>query len=337
MKIKKFHAKTFSVVLKMVKKELGPDAVILSSEQLNENMVEVVAAVDYEGINLSEPSCAAEKTTDLSELKSEVERLKEALVQMKKSGYEMKLPDKKLRVLKLLLKRSVKEEFALRLCEKAGNTESLLNVLTEEIKTMDALSAKKAVMLIGPTGVGKTSTLAKLASQAIRSGKKIAIITLDTYRIGAVEQLRFFARILGVPLEVVSDISDLKDKVTKHTGRDMIFIDTTGRNPRDEKYIDEIRKIHTLGLPIETHLIMSTSSDDVFMIDAYKYYRQLNIDCLGFTKVDEAVNAGSIYNLSVLYQKPVAYITTGQRIPMDIEFPDNNTLARLILEKGVEK
>jgi len=337
MKIKKFHAKTFSEVLKAVKRELGPDAVILSSEQLKENMVEVVAAVDYGGIKLPEPSCAAEKSTDISELKNEVERLKEALLQMKKSGYEMRLPDRKLRILRLLLKRSIKEEFAMRLCEKTADTESLLNVLTDEIKTMDALSSKKAVMLIGPTGVGKTTTMAKLASRAIRSGRRIALITLDTYRIGAVEQLRFFARILGVPLEVVSDISGLKDKVVKHAGRDMIFIDTTGRNPRDEKYIDEIRMIYTLGLPIETHLIMSTSSDDVFMVDAYRYYRKLSIDCLGFTKVDEAVNAGSIYNMSVLYQKPVAYITTGQRIPMDIEFPDNNALARLILEKGVEE
>ncbi|NOZ25368.1 MAG: ATP-binding protein [Nitrospirae bacterium] len=336
MKIKKFHARTFSEVLKAVKRELGPDAVILSSEQLNENMVEVVAAVDYEGISMSEQSAPAERPTDLSELKSEVARLKEALLQMKKSGYEMKLPDKKLKVLRLLLKRSVKEEFAMRLCEKASDTESLLKVLTEEIKTMDALSSQKAVMLIGPTGVGKTTTLAKLASRAIRSGRKVAVITLDTYRIGAVEQLRFFARVLGVPLEVVSDVSDLKDRVVKHMGRDMIFIDTTGRNPRDEKYINEIRMIHSLGLPIETHLLMSTNSDDVFMTDAYRYYGKLNIDCLGFTKVDEAVHAGPIYNLSVLYQKPVAYITTGQRIPLDIEFPDNNALARLIIRKGVD-
>ena len=337
MKIKKFQARTFSEVLKAVKRDLGPDAVILSSEQLDESMVEVVAAVDYEGLDPVEQPSTVEGTTDLSELKSEVARLKEALLQMKKSGYEMKLPEKKLRVLRLLLKRSIKEEFAMRLCEKAQDAESLLSVLTDELKTMDAMASRKAVMLIGPTGVGKTTTLAKLASQAIRSGRKIAVMTLDTYRIGAVEQLRFFSRVLGVPLEVVSEVSDLKEKVAKHSGRDMIFIDTTGRNPRDEKYIGEIRAIHSLGLPIETHLIMSVNSDDVFMTDAYRYYGKLDIDCLGFTKVDEAVNAGSIYNLSVLYQKPVAYITTGQRIPMDIEFPDNSALARLILRKGVEE
>ncbi len=337
MKIKKFHAKTFSDVLKLVKKDLGPEAVILSSEQLEANRVEVVAAVDYEEITRTRTSAPAETSPGLRELKMEIERLKEALHQMKKSGYEMKLSKKKLEVLKLLLKRSIKEEFALRLCEKADGTGSLLEVLENELKTLDGSPRRKAVMLIGPTGVGKTTTLAKLASHAIRSGQKIAIITLDTYRIGAIEQLRFFARILGVPIEVVSSVSDLKDKVNKHASRDRLFIDTTGRNPRDEKHLEEIRAIYDLGLPIETHLIMSANSDDVFMTEAYKHYREVGVDCLGFTKIDEAVTAGSIYNLSVLYRKPVAYITTGQRIPTDIEFPDNKTLARLVLGKGVEE
>ncbi len=335
MKIKKFRCRTFSQALKEIKRELGAEAVILSSEQAGENLVEVVAAVDREEAPSSQP--AAGGGTELSELRREIERLRDALLQMKRGGYEMRLPEQRRRALKLLLRSAVREELALRLCERATDGDSLIKALSEELRTIDPDRSGRTIMLIGPTGVGKTTTLAKLAARSMRQGKRVAIITLDTYRIGAVEQLRVFSRLLGVPLEVASDVSELKRKINAHINRDRIFIDTAGRNPRDGSYLEELKAVYEIGIPVETQLLMSVSSDDAFMTEAYRYYRGLKIDCLGFTKADEAVSAGSIYNLSVLYQRPIAYITTGQRIPRDIDFPDSRRLAEFILSKGVNE
>ena len=333
MKIKKFRARTFSEAIKEIKRTLGSDAVILSSEQIDGNMVDVVAAIDYEEPVRERIDNISNNQDEIRKLRTEIERLKETLVQMKASGYEMRLPESKRRILKTLLSVSIKEEFALRLCEKATDIDSLISAISEELKVMEPDRTNKVVMLIGPTGVGKTTTIIKLAAKAIKEGKRICIITLDTYRLGAVEQLKAFARILTIPLEVINNPENLREQVMKHSDKDRIFIDTTGRNPRDEQYLKQLRSIYSIDIPVQTHLIMSASSDDGFMTDAYKYYRQLEIDCLGFTKVDEAVNKGCIYNLAMLYQRPIAYITTGQRIPHDILFPGNRDLAKLILDR----
>ncbi|KJJ84901.1 flagellar biosynthetic protein FlhF, partial [Candidatus Omnitrophus magneticus] len=195
-------------------------------------------------------------------------------------------------------------------------------------------SDMKAVELIGPTGVGKTTTVAKLAANAIREGKKTAIINLDTFRIGAVEQVRIYSRILGIPLAVVSSGKELKSTMVRFAEtRDVIFIDTTGRNPRDQRYIDSLSEISESDVPFEMHLLISANSDDEAMIEAYRYYRKLPVNYIAFTKIDEAVRFGSIYNLLITYKKPVAYITTGQNVPNDIEFARVDRLANLILKK----
>ncbi|GBE01040.1 flagellar biosynthesis protein FlhF [bacterium BMS3Bbin06] len=335
MRIKRFNARTFSEALTLIKRELGPDAVILSSEQVREDMVELVAAVDNSEAPLARKSAGTASTGGYSDLRSEIERLRDAIVQMRNSGYEMRLPENRRRILSLLLKNSVKEEFAMRLCERASDLKSLFQRLSEELSTMRIDNSQAAIMLIGPTGVGKTTTLAKLAAREIRMGRKVAVVTLDTFRIGATDQLKRFSRLLNIPLEIVRDPSELKSRISKHMSMDRIFIDTAGRNPGEGRYLEELKKVYKLGLPIETHLLMSPNSDDSFLTSAYRHYSRLNIDCLGFTKLDESVKRGSIYNLSLLYQKPVAYITTGQRIPGDLAFPDSSTLARLVLGEGL--
>ncbi|RMG75036.1 MAG: hypothetical protein D6710_00700 [Nitrospirae bacterium] len=333
MKIKRFKAKQFSEALSKVKRELGKDAVILSSEELADGTVEVVAAIDLS----AEKPAGMEKTLspneEISSLKAEIERLRDALLEMKRTGYELRLPENKRRLLKLLLGQSIKEEFALRLCEKATDLQSLYDAITEELSVFDIKNSQKIIMLVGSTGAGKTTTLCKLAADSIRRKKKIAIVTLDTYRLGATYQLSAFARVLGVPLEVARNTSEFKEKIEKHLTKDRIFVDTTGKNPSDREYIEDLRQIYSLEFPIETHLIMSASSEQDFLIQAYQSYRALPIQCLGFTKIDEATKKGCIYNLSVLYQKPIAYLTNGQTIPRDIIFPDRETITGLILQK----
>ncbi|MGQ9569280.1 MAG: hypothetical protein ACUVUQ_00270 [Thermodesulfovibrionales bacterium] len=116
--------------------------------------------------------------------------------------------------------------------------------------------------------------------------------------------------------------------------RDIIFIDTSGRNPKDKNYLRGLLEVSQINFPVEFHLLMSATSDDEFLAEAYQYYRRLPIDCISYTKVDEAVRFGSLYNLLLTYQKPIAYITTGQKVPDDIEFVTLNKVTNLILKKG---
>ncbi|MBI5849244.1 MAG: flagellar biosynthesis protein FlhF [Nitrospirae bacterium] len=372
MKIKKFKAKTFSEALALVKREMGVDAVILSSEEQKGLIpgVEVTAGADYELEELkaggaayaqyarASLSPAPEKrrgaaiepasgrdvssrhllpdTDGITDIRKELGSLKNLLQDMKKSGFEVELPEPKKKIFRYLRKRAIREELALRLTSQSPAAMSdLVNAIAKEIRTYQDVQSRKVVMLIGPTGVGKTTTLAKLAARAIKNNRKVAMINLDTYRIGAIEQIRIYSKIMGIPLEVASNAGELKKGLEKFAEKDMIFIDTTGRNPRDRKHIEELRLIYSLGIPIETHLLMSASSDDDFLVQAYRQYKKLPIDCIAFTKTDEAVKYGSMYNLASLYQKPVAYITTGQSVPADIEFPNSERLATMILQSEV--
>ena len=369
MKIKRFKAKNFSEALELVKKELGEDAVVLSTEEKKglRSFVEVTAAIDYgnqEGISTENTQASARKILDsypsptseipisVNEIKTEIERLRETIEAMKNNGYNIALPAKKRMMLNFLKERAIREEFALRICERSRDINDIPTLIADDINinrlqdTEDIgrqNKGKKAVMLIGPTGVGKTTTIAKLAAKAIRDGKRAAIINLDTYRIGAPEQIRIYSRILGIPLAIASNSGELKKSLLGFLQtKDIVFIDTTGRNPANKKYINDIEDVINsttlkqkhLNFSFELQLLMSANSDDEFMINAYKYYKKLPIDYLAFTKIDEAVRFGQIYNLMLVYQKPVAYITTGQAVPDDIEFINSTKLAGIILQKG---
>jgi flagellar biosynthesis protein FlhF len=362
MRIKKFTARNFSEALEMVKKELSQDAIILSTEEKKglRPRVEVTAAIDYddetpesirdqaEGMKSQPPnasphtpygSAAPQNKVPLrdgavDELKNDIGKLRSMIEGMKNSGYELSLPAKKRAVLNFLRERSISEEFALRLCDKTTEISEVPLMMSADIRIRRQAGTRKAVMVIGPTGVGKTTTIAKLAAEAVKEGKKAALINLDTYRIGAAEQVRIYARILGIPLATATNAAEFRSSLVKFSEtRDVVFIDTTGRNPKDEAYITNLAELCKAEVPLELHLLMSATTDDACMIQAYQSYRNLPIDYISFTKIDEAVRFGSLYNLLLTYQKPVAYLTTGQRVPGDIEHATVSRLASLIVNK----
>jgi flagellar biosynthesis protein FlhF len=353
MKIKTYRARNFREAMTLVKKEMGEDAILLSSKE-RRGGVEIAAAIDYAEIEKVVKSAQAvhaskaikrnaaasvkpKRVDGLNSLKRELQGLKETIQGIKHSGYEVSLPKEQKEIYHCLLARNINRTLSLDLSERVKNMCELPGTIATEIPTLKGGAGKKAVVMIGPTGVGKTTTIAKLAAKAVKEGKKIALISMDTYRIGAVEQIRIYAKILGVPLDVVSSVGELKESLVKYAGKDAIFIDTTGRNPREKSYIKGLKMAGGLKFSLETHLLLSASSDDLFMTEAYKYYRELPIDCIALSKVDEAVRFGSIYNLVRLYRKPVAYITTGQKVPEDIMFPSSTELARLILKYSAPK
>lgn len=363
MKIKKFQARSFSEALAKVKKEMGEEAVILSSEEIPgfKTKVEVVAAIDQDlptgeslysvkesdSPALSENSASAADRVSLSAAYSqgagpapsgssdpilqELVNLRKSIEALKEKGYEVGLPEGKKNIYQYLKNHAIRDDLALELTERAGQLEDIPGLILDRIRIGWNLPEKRVIVLIGSTGVGKTTTAAKLCGQAIRQNKRVGFISLDTFRIGAIEQIRIYSRILGVPLFVAASPEEVRSGVHKLNDRDIILVDTTGRNPRDPAYIQELQRLYGLGFPIETHLLLSGSSSETFMVDSFKHYRSLPVDWISFTKMDEAGGFGALYNFSVQSGKPIAYLTNGQSVPNDIAFYTNRELVNLIL------
>lgn len=207
--------------------------------------------------------------------------------------------------------------------------------ITSMIKT-EALSLDdnkpKIVLLIGPTGVGKTTTLAKIAADfAFEKHKNVSVITVDTYRIAAAEQLKTYTDILGIPLEVVYFPSEFKRAIDTHSSSDLILIDTAGRSQRNSIQMAELKTfISQAGYRIENHLLLSSTTKFKELVDIVENFQRITFHKVIFTKIDEAVSFGPILSLACKIEQPIAYITTGQNVPEDIEQADAGKIAKMV-------
>ena len=191
---------------------------------------------------------------------------------------------------------------------------------------------KKIAAFVGPTGSGKTTTLAKLAAHYLFGDKlNVGIVTMDTYRIGAAEQLKIYADIMDVPMKVASKKEEFNEILNRFADRDIILVDTPGKSRSDENYLLKLKEFFTPSLPIETNLVLSITTNQENMMDATARFGITNYDNIIFTKLDEANNFGSIYNVIDHVGKPVFYITNGQNVPRDLAEMDPEKLARLII------
>lgn len=178
---------------------------------------------------------------------------------------------------------------------------------------------KKFVNVVGPTGVGKTTSLAKIAAHSVlKHKKKVAFITTDTYRIAAIEQLKTYAQILNVPVEVAYDLDDFKKAIEKFSEYDLVLIDTAGRNFRNKKYVEDFKNLIGISEDMEIYLVLSLTSKYRDMDSIVKQFSLVNINKFIFTKVDETAQYGAIVNLMTKYQIGTAYLTNGQNVPDDI-------------------
>jgi flagellar biosynthesis protein FlhF len=190
----------------------------------------------------------------------------------------------------------------------------------------------KIVALVGPTGVGKTTTIAKLAAlYTIGRKAKIALVTIDTFRVGAVEQLKTYSRIMGVPLEVASTPKELEKALAAHTDKDLVLIDTVGRSPKDKETIEGLRAMLDSSFTIETHLCVAATTRERELRGIVESFGALPLSRLLFTKLDESSSFGSIVNLQIENKLPLSYFTRGQRVPEDIEPASGKKVAELIL------
>lgn len=190
-------------------------------------------------------------------------------------------------------------------------------------------------VFIGPTGVGKTTTIAKLAGRlSLTDKKKVGLITVDTYRIGAVEQLRTYADIMNLPFKVVINLKEMEEAINSMKDLDVILIDTMGRSSKNNMQISELRAYVEKAKPNKTHLVISstTKNDDIETI--IKGYSQIKFDNVIVTKLDETTTYGSLLCILDSSKKPISYVTTGQNVPDDIIKPSSTELTNLILNIG---
>jgi len=193
----------------------------------------------------------------------------------------------------------------------------------------------RVVALIGPTGVGKTTTIAKIAANLkLRQNKKVGLITIDTYRIGAVDQLRMYAQIIDVPLRVVLTPSELSQAVQEMQDMDVVMVDTAGRSQNDELKIKELKTFLSAAQPDETHLVLSGTAHHAHMLNAAEKFKTLGVDRLILTKLDEAISFGVLLSVMRKVETSISYVTTGQDVPDDIEIGSGPRLARMLL--GIE-
>lgn len=197
----------------------------------------------------------------------------------------------------------------------AGKLEEWLEPFNHKVINPSA----RVVHFVGPTGVGKTTTIAKLAAeQTIRLGKKVGFITSDTYRIAAVDQLRTYANILNVPLEVVFSPMDLPKAYRQLEERDLILMDTAGRNFRSELHVSEVNSLLQSSQPGETVLVLSMTGKTADMIAIAERFIQYGVQKVLFTKLDETEVYGAILNLILRFELHPTHLASGQNVPDDI-------------------
>jgi len=196
---------------------------------------------------------------------------------------------------------------------------------------------QQRLALIGPTGVGKTTTLAKIAASRLATlSGSIALITIDTYRIAAVEQLKVYGEIMHLPVEVVNTPDELREALARHQEKELVLIDTAGRSPRDSLSIDELAGFFQADLGIDKYLVLSATTREDELLETISRFSPLQIDNTIFTKVDECRRLGVLLNVQIHNPSPLTYITNGQRVPEDILAMTPRLAAELIISAQQE-
>lgn len=301
-------------------------------------------------VAVAPPVDHAKLADEMRQVKRMVERMMHEQRKPKTAG---DLPDALFDAYRNLLEQEVAEELAQEVVQRVRGvlTEDELNdpaacrgAVLESVKTLLPKPAEvgdgkprvkgrpRTIALVGPTGVGKTTTVAKLAANfKLRERQRVGLVTLDTYRIAAVEQLRTYAEIIGVPLRVVSSGPELADAIATFSDCDVVLIDTAGRSQRNGDRLEELAKTLELASPDEVHLVLSSTCTQKVLLEVVERFGAIRTDRVIFTKLDEAVSFGVLVNVLRKVDKQLSYVTTGQEVPHQIEPGCPNRLAALVL------
>lgn len=325
-----------------------PPAPPLDLQPLRRELLEIKGAV------------AALKDNDLrnASILKELDQMKALLSRIQRQGMppsQLQLPPSLLELYGDLVANDVEPFVALRLCEYAQRALAdqdgdsalgpvdperarlfLRRVIADFIPVAPPIQLDPGKMrvaaLVGPTGVGKTTTLAKLAAYAqLHLKQKVALLTLDTYRMAAVDQLQQYAQILQVPLHVALTVEDLRSALRFYQDRALVLIDTPGHSPKDTVTLGQLRGLLDELPEVETHLVMSATTKPRDLAEIALRYEPLKPTRLLFTKLDETSTYGPILSTLVRVKRPLSYLGTGQEVPEALELATSRRVADLIL------
>jgi len=365
MQIKRFEAKDMTTALAQIKKEFGPEAVILSAKSVKkpgallgipkDAGVVVTAAIDPSRVpdvkkmslrQNNDPSSAARPDLFARRKSARLlDSLQSGFVALKKKGTVMKTkqnahPDQRSTagLNRFLRRQGVAADIAAELLKRLPvdgigleslDRESTAVALTDALEKMGAKagpikvapSGQTVVAFVGPTGVGKTTVVAKLAAaQAIDMGRRVGIITLDSQRIGAVEQMRIFTDIIGVPMEAAADEKAFARALQRLADCELVLVDTRGAGIHNPEIRAELQTIFSVCRGMSVQLVLGAGTQSADLDAAIAFFEPLAVGGLLFTKLDECTCCGNLINQLVKSAIPVSYISDGQQIPEDL-FP----------------
>jgi flagellar biosynthesis protein FlhF len=210
---------------------------------------------------------------------------------------------------------------------------ALLNMVINQMHTTnnDILRQGGVYAFVGPTGVGKTTTVAKLAALGAQKfgADKVALITTDTYRIGAYEQLSTYGRIIGCPVKQVKDANELAEVLYHLRNKRLILIDTAGMSQRDLRLTEQLNTLmRSTRVDIRSYLVLSATSQMHVLQETVRHFQKVNLSGCIFTKLDECLSLGEIISIAIQNRLPIGYLTNGQRVPEDIRVANAQKLVK---------
>ncbi|MDC0932354.1 flagellar biosynthesis protein FlhF [Arcobacteraceae bacterium] len=379
MKMLSFLGETPTKALQNAQKECGSDAVVISTKKISsedthdENMYEITIAIE-EGNDrkksipkkrIVSPS-KSNKQVDvqfydfkdqITNMQESLEKVQKTLWEPKSQLYDLNIPPEFIDIYNLFEKNEFDPEMTYSIMKKTieqlpvsmkSNPIKINNFFKLILRRIIAVKheiplrthQRKIMMFVGPTGVGKTTTIAKLAARyayKLGTNYRVGIITLDSFRVGAVEQLKAYTNIMRLPLEVVKRPEELSEAIARLKDCHYILIDTAGGSQYDMDKIELINQYqqHLTETPIEKMLVLPANVKTTDLYEIYNSYSSLHIHNLIFTKLDETISYGNLISFAHKTKKSICYVSVGQNVPDDLHEADSNYLIDCFMNRQV--
>jgi len=343
LKMKRYVAPSMRLAMARVREEQGPDAVIMSSRTLAEGVEVVVAAETDSAMASALTSRFVQKNevpaapalnhyqSDLERMSSEIQAVKKLLEQQLSGlawGQNELAEPNKVNLLKRLMKLGLSWDLCQQLVQNVEqDADQAWSFILQEIEGLipkvdkDIIESGGIVALVGPTGVGKTTTIAKIASRFVMryGASELALITTDCYKIGAQEQLRTFADLIGVPVYVANTQAELYALLDALNKKRLVLIDTAGMSQRDLQLSQQLTSGHAGADKVRNYLVLSAATQLNVMRDIVNSFGKVILKGCILTKLDEALQLGNVVSVLVQSSLPMAYVSVGQRVPEDLQ------------------